>query len=67
MFMRFVTGGVLALNYAVDHPEKVQQLVLIAPQYKMTEKLLRFQNLLFRFMPDSMFQQMGFEVFPLKH
>lgn len=53
-------GGVLALNYAVDYPKKVNSLVLIATQYKMPKKLLRFQNLLFRFMPKAMFQQMGF-------
>lgn len=54
-------GGVVALNYAIDHPEKVQQLVLIAAQYKIPEKTLRFQNVLFRFMPDAMFRQMGFD------
>lgn len=53
-------GGVLALNYAIDRPEKVESLVLIGAQYKMPRHLLRFQNALFRFMPRSMFQQMGF-------
>lgn len=28
-------GAVLALNYAIDHPDKVKALVLIAAQYKM--------------------------------
>ena len=41
-------GAVLALNYAIDHPDKVKALVLIAAQYKMPEKLLKFQNMLFR-------------------
>lgn len=53
-------GGVLALNYTIDHPEKVNSLVLIAAPYKMPRHLLQFQNILFRFMPKSMFQQMGF-------
>jgi len=53
-------GGVLALNYAIDHPEKVRSLVLIAAQYKMPKNLLRFQNALFRLMPERMFQQTGF-------
>lgn len=53
-------GGVLALNYAVEHPEKVGSLALIAPQYKMPKGLLRLQDILFHFMPKSMFQQMGF-------
>lgn len=53
-------GGVLALNYAIDRPERVKSLVLIATPYKMPEMLLRLQNVCFRFMPESMFQQMGF-------
>ena len=32
-------GAVLALNYAIDHPNKVKALVLIAAQYKMPEKI----------------------------
>lgn len=53
-------GGVLALNYTIEHPEKVNSLILIAAQYKMPEGLLKFQNILFRFMPKSAFQQTGF-------
>lgn len=53
-------GGILALNYAIDHPRKVHSLVLIAAQYKMPKGLLRFQNILFRFMPRAMFRQTGF-------
>lgn len=53
-------GGVLSLNYALDYPEKVNSLVLIAPQYKMPKGLLLFQNILFRFMPQNMFRQTGF-------
>ena len=53
-------GAVLALNYAIDHPDKVKALVLIAAQYKMPKKILKFQNMLFRLMPNSMFKQMGF-------
>lgn len=53
-------GGVLALNYAIDYPQKVKALVLIAAQYKMPTRLLKLQNVLFHFMPRSMFQQTGF-------
>lgn len=53
-------GGVLSLNYAIDHPEKVKALILIAAPYKMPKKLLKIQNMLFHFMPKSMFQQTGF-------
>lgn len=54
-------GGVLALNYAIERPDKVKSLVLIATSYKMPRMLLKLQNICFRFMPKSMFQQMGFE------
>ena len=54
-------GTVLALNYVIDHPDKVKAVVLIAAQYKMPEKLLKLQNLLFRFMPNTMFKQFGFK------
>jgi pimeloyl-ACP methyl ester carboxylesterase len=54
-------GGVLALNYAIDHPERVQSLVLIATPYKMPKTLLKFQNLVFLLMPDFLFQKNGVE------
>lgn len=54
-------GAVLALNYAIDHPEKVKALVLIAAQYKMPRALLAVQNVMFRFMPESSFRQTGFQ------
>lgn len=52
-------GAVLALNYAVDFPQKVKSLILIAPQYDMPKFLLKVQNILFRFMPESRFEGIG--------
>lgn len=54
-------GAVLALNYALDYPNKVKSLVLIAPQYKMPKLLLKLQNLMFKFMPASSFDSIGFK------
>ena len=54
-------GAVLALNYAIDHPDKVKALVLIAAQYKMPKNLLKVQNILFHLMPNSAFNKMGFK------
>lgn len=53
-------GGVLALHYAAEHPERVGSLVLIALQYRMPKRLLRMQNALFHVMPSSMFRGTGF-------
>ena len=52
-------GGMLSLNYAVDNPEKINSLILIATQYKSPKKLLQFQNFIFKFIPDSKFLQTG--------
>lgn len=52
-------GAVLALNYCINHAEKVQSLILIAPQYKMPKLLLKFQNCLFHFMPEKSFLGSG--------
>jgi pimeloyl-ACP methyl ester carboxylesterase len=54
-------GGVLALHYAIEHPEKVQSLVLIAAQYKMPKALLKFQNIIIRFVPKGSFKSLGFQ------
>lgn len=53
-------GGVLALNYALDYPDKVRSLVLINSQYKMPKLILTLQNIFFRFLPEKMFAGAGF-------
>ncbi len=53
-------GAVLALNYAVDNPHRVNSLILIAPQFEMPKALLKFQNVIFKLMPENAFNQMGF-------
>jgi pimeloyl-ACP methyl ester carboxylesterase len=52
-------GAVLALNYAIDHKEKVKSLVLIAPQYKTPRLLLRLQNVIIRIIPERFFRKQG--------
>lgn len=54
-------GAVLAPNHAIDNPQKVGSLILIAPQYEMPKALLKFQNAIFKFMPDSAFENIGFD------
>lgn len=53
-------GGVFALQYTIEHPDKVWSLVLIGTQYVMPKGLLKFQNFLFRIMPERSFLDMGF-------
>ena len=52
-------GGVLALDYAIGHKNKVSSLVLIGTQYKVPTLLIDFQNLIFRIMPNKLFDSMG--------
>lgn len=54
-------GGVLALNYTINYPKKVDSLVLIAVQYNMPKMLLKLQNMVFKFVPKSAFNNIGFE------
>ena len=52
-------GGVLALQYALEHPERVEALALAGTQYVMPKGLLKLQNGIFRLMPHGVFRQMG--------
>lgn len=54
-------GGVLALEYSISHPEKVQSLVLIGTPYIMPKRLLQAQNAVFRLMPKGAFTSTGFQ------
>lgn len=53
-------GGVLALQYGIENPAKVNSIVLIGTQYKMPKTLLRLQNIIFRLIPDRIFLQIGY-------
>lgn len=49
-------GGILALNYVIEYPDRVNSLVLIGAQYKMPKTMLRLQNMIFKLMPGSSFE-----------
>lgn len=53
-------GGILTLNYALDFPEKVKTLVLIGTPHKIPKILFGIQNMIFRFLPKSFFENMEF-------
>ena len=52
-------GGMLSLNYAIDNPDRVKSLVLIATQYKIPKKLMMFQNVIFKLLPNRVFDGVG--------
>lgn len=54
-------GGILALNFALYFPQKVKTLVLIGTPYKVPKVAFSFQNIIFRFLPKSIFETMAFD------
>lgn len=52
-------GGILAINYAILHPEKVNSITLCGVPYEIPKKLFKLQNFIFKFMPKKSFQNMG--------
>ena len=54
-------GGILALDYALDHPENVKTLVLIGTPHKVPKFAFALQNVVFRFLPKSTFAFMAFD------
>ena len=53
-------GGILALNYAIDYPDKVKSLVLIGTPHKVPKVMFSIQNIIFKFLPKSLFETMAF-------
>lgn len=50
-------GGVLAMQYAIEFPEKVRSLVLINSPYQVSDTLLNLQKYIFKLMPSVLFKQ----------
>ena len=54
-------GGILALNYAIDYPEKVERLILIGTPHKVPKVMFSIQNVVFKLLPKSIFETMAFD------
>lgn len=53
-------GGILALHYAKEFPDKVNSLILIGTPYKIPKFLFKVQGLIFKIMPRSTFEKKDF-------
>lgn len=53
-------GGILALNYALDFPNKVNSLILIGTPHKVPRITFSIQNVIFKLLPKSLFETMAF-------
>ena len=54
-------GGILALNYTLDFPDKVKTLVLIGTPHRVPKASFALQNVVFRFLSQSTFTAMAFD------
>lgn len=52
-------GGVLALDFVKEYPEKVNSIILIGTPYKIPKALFKLQGLIFHIMPKSVFEKRG--------
>ena len=52
-------GGILAIDYAILHPEKVNSIIICAVPYEIPKKLFKIQNFIFKFMPKRAFEDIG--------
>lgn len=52
-------GGILSIDYAIEYPEKVNSIILVGTPYEISKKMFKLQNVIFRFMPKSTFENMG--------
>ncbi|AMB96406.1 alpha/beta fold hydrolase [Aerococcus urinae] len=52
-------GGLLALDYAKNYPNKVNSLILIGVPYKIPKLLMDIQAMIFRLMPKRTFEKLG--------
>ncbi len=52
-------GGILALDFAKEYPEKINSIILIGTPYKIPKALFKVQNLIFKVMPKRSFENMG--------
>lgn len=52
-------GGVLALDFVKEYPEKVNSIILIGTPYKMPKYLFKMQSLIFHILPKKSFEKIG--------
>ena len=52
-------GGVLALDFVKEYPERVNSIILIGTPYKIPKALFKLQGLIFHIMSKRVFEKMG--------
>lgn len=52
-------GGVLAIDYITEFPEKVNSIILIGTPYEIPKTIFTIQNIIYKFMSKRIFEKMG--------
>ena len=52
-------GGVLAIDYVAEFPEKVNSIMLIGVPYEIPKTMFIIQNIVYKFMPKRIFEKIG--------
>lgn len=52
-------GGVLAIDFITEFPEKVNSIILIGTPYKIPKTIFTIQNIIYKFIPKRIFEKMG--------
>ena len=52
-------GGVLAVDYITEFPEKINSIILIGTPYEIPKIIFTIQNIIYKFMPKRIFEKMG--------
>lgn len=52
-------GGLLALDYTKNHPDKVRSLILIGTPHRIPKLLYFIQGIIFHLMPNNAFKELG--------
>lgn len=52
-------GGLLSLKYAINNPQKIDKLILIATPYKIPKFLFSIQSVVFKLLPESFFKKIN--------
>lgn len=52
-------GGVLAVDYITEFPERVNSIILIGTPYEIPKYIFTIQNIIYKFMPKRIFEKIG--------
>ena len=52
-------GGILAIDYITEFPEKINSIILIGTPYKIPKTIFTIQNTIYKFMPKRIFEKIG--------